>query len=180
VILFPDVIREDVMPAVPLNEGMTAAEFRAAAAAAKDANQARRLLALAAVRDGMKREDAARIGGMDRQTLRDWVHAFNASGIEGLINGRAPGRVPKLSATQKAEIKEIVLKGPDPEKDGVVRWRRIDLVRIAKARFNVSVDEDTMGRVLRELGFSHISARPKYPAQPDDAVVSFQKRSQKN
>jgi transposase len=165
---------------VPLNEGMSAAEFRAAAAVAKDANQTRRLLALAAVRDGMNRTEAARIGGMDRQTLRDWVHAYNASGIDGLINGKAPGRVPKLSALQKAEIKEIVLKGPDPETDGVVRWRRVDLVHIAKERFDVSVDEDTMGRVLRELGFSHVSARPKYPAQPDDAVTSFQKRSPRN
>lgn len=165
---------------VPLSDGLSAAEFRAAAAATKDANQARRLLALAAIRDGMSREDAARIGGMDRQTLRDWVHAFNASGIAGLINRKAPGPTPKLSAEQKAEIKELVLKGPDAETDGVVRWRRIDLVRFAERKFNVTVDADTMGRVLRELGFSHVSARPRYPAQPEDAVVSFQKRSMRN
>jgi transposase len=159
---------------------MSAAEFRAAATAAKDANQARRLLALAAIRDGLSRADAARIGGMDRQTLRDWVHAYNTSGIAGLINRKAPGPAPKLSAAQKAEIKELVLKGPDPEADGVVRWRRIDLVRFAEKKFKVKVDADTMGRVLRELGFSHISARPRYPAQPEDAVISFQKRSMRN
>ena len=82
------------MPPVPLNEGMSAAEFRSVAARSKDANQARRLLALAAVRDGLDRGEAARIGGMDRQTLRDWVHAFNARGIEGLVNRTAPGRRP--------------------------------------------------------------------------------------
>jgi transposase len=168
------------MPAIVLNETMTAAEFRAAAAASKDANQARRLLALAAIRDGAKRAEAARIGGMDRQTLRDWVHAFNAGGVAGLMNSTAPGRTPKLSPEQKAEIKLLVEKGPNPEQDGVTRWRRVDLARIAKERFDVIVDPDTIGRVLRELGFSHISARPKHPSQPDDAVASFQKRSPRN
>lgn len=168
------------MQAVPLNDGMSAAEFRAAAGRSRDANQARRLLALAAIRDGMNREQAARIGGMDRQTLRDWVHAFNGHGIEGLVNGTAPGRRPKLSPEQKAQIKALVEKGPDPGKDGLVRWRCADLARIAKDRFGVSVGEDTIGRLLRQLGFSHISARPKNPGQADDAVSSFQKRSQRN
>lgn len=169
-----------MMPAVELKEGLSAAEFRAEAGAAKDPHQARRLLAFAAIRDGMKRGEAARIGGMDRQTLRDWVHAFNERGIEGLVNRRAPGRVPKLSNVHRAEIKKLVEQGPDPEEDGIVRWRRVDLVRIVNKRFGVTVDEDTMGRVLRKLGFSHVSARPKYPAQPDDAVASFQKRSKRN
>ena len=128
----------------------------------------------------MRRREAARIGGMDRQTLRDWVHAFNERGIEGLVNRKAPGRVPKLSDVHRAEIKKLVEHGPDPEEDGIVRWRRVDLVRIVNKRFGVTVDEDTMGRVLRKLGFSHVSARPKYPAQPDDAVASFQKRSRRN
>jgi transposase len=106
----------------------------------------------------MNRTVAARIDRMDRQTLRDWVHAFNSSVVDGLIKGKAPGREPNLSAAQTAVVKEIVLKGLDPEKDGVVRWRRVDLERIAKARFDVSVDEDTKGRLLRRLGFSHASA----------------------
>jgi putative transposase len=100
------------MGAVRLREGESAAEFRAAAGAAKDANQARRLLSLAAIRDGMSRTEAARIGGMDRQTLRDWVHAYNEHGIEGLINATSPGRPPKLSPDHKAEIKALVEKGP--------------------------------------------------------------------
>ena len=119
------------MPAVPLKEGLSAREFRAAARASDDSNQTRRLLALAAVRDGMSREDAARVGGMTRQTLRDWVHAFNAFGIEGLVNDTSPGRPPKLSSEQKAEIKALVETGPDPETDGVVRWRCRDLARFA-------------------------------------------------
>lgn len=165
------------MPAVPLKEGMSAADFRAAAAASKDANQARRLLSFAAIRDGMSREDAARVGGMDRQTLRDWVHAFADFGVDGLINDKPPGSRPKLSPEQQGEIIALVKRGPDPEKDGVVRWRLADLARIAKERFDVSVDEDTMGRVLHKHGYSHISARPQHPEQPEAAVATFQKRS---
>ena len=165
------------MVAVPLKDGMSAVEFRRAAAASKDANQARRLLALAAVRVGMSRACAAAIGGMDRQTLRDWVHAYNAHGLDGLFNDTSPGRPPKLAAEHKLEIKGLVERGPDIEKDGIVRWRRVDLVRIAEQKFGIKVDEDTMGRVLRELGFSHISARPKHPKQKDGAIDGFKKNS---
>src|SRR5262245_65645970 len=108
------------MVAVPLKEGISAKELRQAAAASSDANQARRLLALAAIRDGMSRQAAARIGGMDRQTLRDWVHAFNKGGIEGLVNDISTGRPSKLSVKQKAVPKDIVAEGPDLARDGVV------------------------------------------------------------
>ena len=168
------------MAAVPLKEGMSAQDFRAAAAACDDANQARRLLALAAIGDGMSRAVAARIGGMDRQTLRDWVHAFNDGGVDGLVNDTSPGRPCKLSAEQKAEIKALVEKGPDFEKDGIVRWRCIDLARIAKERFGIAVDEDTIGRLLRRLGFSHISVRPKHPKQKDGAIETFKKTSMRS
>ena len=162
---------------VELKEGMSAEQFRVEAATAKDANQARRLLALAAIRDGKNRTEAARIGGMDRQTLRDWVHAFNNHGIDGLINKTPPGRPCKLSAEQKAEIAKLAEAGPDFEKDGLVRWRRVDLARIAKTRFGVTVDEDTIGRVLREQGFSHISARPQHPEQDAEKIENFKKNS---
>lgn len=164
------------MAAVALKDGMSAEQFRAAAKATSDANQARRLLALAAIRDGMNRTEAARIGGMERQTLRDWVHAFNAHGIDGLVNATSPGRPCKLTDDQKSEIKALVEAGPDPEKDRVVRWRRVDLALIAKNRFGVAVDPDTIGRLLRELGFSHISARPRHPEQKTDAIETFKKR----
>lgn len=168
------------MVAVLLKEGLSSKDFRAAAKACGDANQARRLLALAAVRDGMGRTGAARTGGMDRQTPRDWAHAFNARGIDGLVNDKPPGRPSKLSAEQKGEIKALAEKPPDIETDGVVRWRRIDLARIAKERFGAVVDEDTIGRVLRGLGFSHIGARPRHPGQKDGAIEAFKKTSRPN
>jgi transposase len=161
--------------AVRLREGVSGTELRREAVRAKDANQARRLLALAAVTDGVSREQAAAIGGMDRQTLRDWVHRFNEAGVAGLINARAPGRPPKLGPEQKAWLKGIVEKGPDLARDGVVRWRCVDLKRVVKERFGVDCGEDTIGRVLKELGFSHIGPRPQHPARDEDALAAFKK-----
>ena len=151
--------------------------MRRLAAAAKDADQARRLLALAAVYEGMNREEAARIGGMDRQTLRDWVHRFNERGPDSLINAKSPGRRPKLSAEQKEELRQLVEAGPDPEKDGVVRWRCADLKRVLGKRFGVDLSAVSLGRVLKKLGFSHISARPRHPVQDAQAIATFKKTS---
>lgn len=103
------------------------AQLRQLARYSKDTNQSRRLLSLAAVLDGMSRGEAARIGGMDRQTLRDWVHRFNERGPDGLKNTHAGGQRSRLTPEQKAELASIVETGPDPATDGVVRWRRIDL-----------------------------------------------------
>src|SRR5437660_4854978 len=102
---------------ITVRDDFEADELRCMARAVKDAVEARRLLALAAVYGGMDREEAARIGGMDRQTLRDWVHRFNERGPDGLINAKSPGRRPKLSAEQKEELRQLVEAGPDPEKD---------------------------------------------------------------
>lgn len=161
--------------AIALRDDFEADDLRGLAAKAKDANQARRLLALAAVYDGMDREEAARIGGMDRQTLRDWVHRFNEQGPDGLINGKPPGRPSKLSAEQKEELRQLVEAGPDPEKDGVVRWRCVDLKRVLGERFGVDLSEVSLGRALKQLGFSHISARPRHPAQDAQAITAFKK-----
>ena len=123
--------------AVRLREDYSAEALRGLARRSKDVNQSRRLLSLAGVRDGMDRGAAARIGGMDRQTLRDWVHRFNASGPEGLVDNWTEGPKPRLSAEQAAEFAQIVEAGPERDKDGVVRWRRIDLKRLIAERFGV-------------------------------------------
>jgi transposase len=163
--------------AIPLRRDCDAYELRLLAGRVKDANQARRLLAIAAVYEGMDREEAARIGGMDRQTLRDWVHRFNAHGADGLINIKPPGRRPRLSAEQKEELRELVEAGPDPQIHGVTRWRCVDLKRVLGDRFGVDLSEVRLGGILKELGFSHISARPRHPAQNAQAIVAFKKTS---
>ena len=127
--------------AVPLRTDYSASDLRRIAKRCSDNRQIRRLLALAAVYDGMNRTEAARIGGMDRQTLRDWVHRFNEEGPDGLTNAKGAGRPRLLSDEQMQELAQIVETGPDREIDGVVRWRRIDLVRVIDERFGVECSE---------------------------------------
>lgn len=165
------------MGAVELRQDFGAEDLRRFATRAKDASQARRLLALAAVLDGMNRADAARIGGMDRQTLRDWAHRFNHHGPDGLIDVKPPGRRPRLSDEQKQVLKGLVEAGPDPETDGVVRWRCVDLKRVVRERFGIDLSEVSLGRVLKQLGFSRISARPQHPKQDPEAIEAFKKTS---
>jgi transposase len=162
---------------VCLRADYSAAELRRLAATTKNANQSRRLLSLAAVVDGMNRTEAARVGGMDRQTLRDWVHRFNAHGPEGLLDGWSKGPEPRLSAEQRAEVAELVETGPDRAVHGVVRWRRIDLQRVIRERFGVAYHERTIGKLLKRLGFSHISARPRHPKQDERTIEAFKKTS---
>ena len=161
--------------AVKMGTDYSAAELRRLAKASKDANQSRRLLSLALVRDGRSRAEAAKIGGMDRQTLRDWVHRFNASGPEGLKDAWWSGPAPRLSPAQKAELAEIVETGPDPAVDGVVRWRRVDLQKVITARFGVAYHERYVSTLLKQLGFSHMSARPRHPAQDGETVEAYKK-----
>src|ERR687894_2780093 len=162
--------------AVSLRTDFSAGELRRLAATTKNANQSRRLLSLAAVLDGMSRTEAARIGGMDRQTLRDWVHRFNERGPEGLLDSWSRGPEPRLSEGPRAEIAQLVETGPDRAVHGVVRWRRIDLPRVILGRFGVAYPERTIGTLLKTLGFSHISPRPRHPAQDQRTIEAFQQK----
>ena len=161
--------------AIPVRTDYTAGEVRRFAQRAKDAAQARRLLAIAAVLEGASREEAAKIGGMDRQTLRDWVIRFNEQGADGLINIPSPGMPPKLNATHKAFLARIVEEGPIAAIHGVVRWRGCDLIMRLHEEFGLSVSDDTIYRALRDLGFSHVSARPKAYKQNVEAMDAFKK-----
>jgi transposase len=109
--------------------------------------------------------------------LRDWVHRFNASGPEGLIDNWTEGPKPRLSEAQLAQLAQIVEGGPDREKDGVVRWRRIDLKRVIAERFGVEFHQRYVGKLLHKLGFSHMSTRPRHPAQDERIVEAFKKTS---
>ena len=152
-------------------------ELRREAARCRDARAARRMLALALVLEGGSRETAARAAGMDRQSLRDWVHRYNAEGLAGLRDRRRPGRRPRLTPAQEAELVAVVEQGPDPDRDGVVRWRRVDLQALIEARFAVRLHERTVGKVLRRLGFSRVSVRPRHPKADEAAQAAFKKAS---
>jgi transposase len=108
--------------AVPLREDFRAADLRRLARASRDAGQSRRQLALAAIYEGGSRSEAARIGPVSLQTVRDWVMAFNASGPAGLIDRKAPGNAPKLDVAQRQALARVIEVGPDSERHGVVRW----------------------------------------------------------
>ena len=164
-------------PGIPLRRDFDASTLRRLAKSCMVAKQARRLLALAAVYDGESRARAAEIGGMDRQTLRDWVHRFNAEGPAGLIDHKAPGAARRLTDAQMAELASIVEAGPDRARDGVVRWRRIDLKQIIRERFGVTYAERSVGDLLKTLGFSHVSARPQAPGQDPRLLEAFKKTS---
>ena len=151
--------------AVPLREDFAAAQARRNAAGCDDGNQARRLLSIAAIYDGMSRADAARLGGMDRQTLRDWVHRFNEEGPDGLVDGKAKGASPKLTASQLEELAAKVETGPDPVSNGIVRWRRIDLKAWIEAQFGVVYHERSVSAVAKAVGFLTFLR----PTPPSDA-----------
>ena len=158
-------------------DDLDSAGLRAAAAGTSDAKQARRLLALALVLDGHPRLFAAQAGGMDRQTLRDWVHRYNAHGIEGLRDTRNKGRAPALTGEQMRKLQALVLAGPDLAEDNVVRWRCVDLRAQIKARFEVEMHERTVGKLLRRLRMTRLQPRPHHPKRDLAAQEAFKKTS---
>lgn len=163
--------------AVPLREDFHADDLRRLARQSRDAGQSRRLLALAAIYDGASRTDAARIGAVGLQTVRDWARAFNAEGPAGLIDRKAPGNPPKLDAAQRQALARAIEAGPDPDRDGVVRWRLKDLAAWTYARFGISLDESTLGRLVKQMGFRKLSARPRHHEQDPTALTTFKKTS---
>jgi putative transposase len=158
---------------------LTASELRSAAGRTKDARAARRMLAIALVLEGVDRAVASQTCGMDRQTLRDWVHRYNAEGLAGLVNRTAPPRPRRLAPDQMAELADWVEAGPDPARDGVVRWRRKDLQARIKAEFGVALHERSVGKQLAALGFRRLSVRPQHPKSDPGTQVAFKKTSPK-
>ncbi|MFT3972048.1 MAG: IS630 family transposase [Amaricoccus sp.] len=161
--------------AIGLRGDLDGDDLRRLARDSRDAKQVRRLLALAVIAEGGTRTEAARVGGVGLQIVRDWVLRFNAEGPSGLIDRHAPGKAPTLTAEHRAALAQVVEAGPEPWRDGVVRWRRIDLVQWLWEAFRVSVSEATVGRELRALGFRKLSARPRHYAQDPEAAAGFQK-----
>jgi transposase len=155
----------------------SAAALRRAAAQTRGADAARRMLAIALVLEGRSRAEAAASCGMDRQTLRDWVHRYNAEGLAGLSDRRSPGRPARLTPEQQAAVAGWVRQGPDLERHGVVRWRRLDLAGEIVRHFGIRLAERSVGTLLRRLGFSRVSPRPYHPQKDAAAQAAFKKTS---
>jgi transposase len=163
------------MPALIIRDDVVPDELRRRARRERDGRVSARLIALANALDGMDRATAARLAGMDRQTLRDWVHRYNAEGIAGLSNRPLPGRPPKLTEGQMASLKAIVLRGPHPVADRVRRWRVIDLCRVVEERWGVVYSATGMLRLLWSLDLSHRKTRPVHPQADAKAQETFKK-----
>jgi transposase len=163
--------------AIALREDFDAAHLRRLARGSDDPGQVRRLLALAAIYDGGCRAEAAEIGGVTRQIVRDWVLRFNADGPGALVTRKPPGKPPLLGPAQREALAAAVEDGPMPAIDGVVRWRLTDLVQWMWDRFGISVSRQTLGRELKAMGYRKLSARPRHHAQASGAVEAFKKLS---
>ena len=166
--------------AIQLRQDYDGGMLRRLARDSDDSDQTRRLLALAVIYDGGRRSDAAKLGGVTLQIVRDWVLRFNTDGPEGLKNRWSPGPEPKLGAEHRKALVEWIERGPIPAIHGVVRWRCRDLVQELYEEFGVSVDESTVGRALRDMGYRKISARPRHHAQNEYVVDDFKKASQRS
>lgn len=157
-------------------DDLDAMGLRAAAARSKDAAAARRMLALALVLEGANRAAAAQAAGMDRQTLRDWVHRYNEHGLDGLRNLPNSGAPPcKLTPDQEAKVAGWVRQGPTLEEHKVVRWRLVDLRDAIERQFGVHLHERTVGKLMKRLNFARVSVRPRHPNQDVDAQTAHKK-----
>ena len=155
-------------------QDVSVGDLRHEAGRTQDAKAARRMLAVACVMEGQSREDAAERCGMDRQTLRDWVHRFNADGLAGLVDlPRRNGPRPRLSPEQEAVVAGWVEQGPDLARDGVVRWRCVDLQDRIEREWGISLHERTVGKLLRKLAFRRLSVRPQHPKSDPAAQAVF-------
>jgi transposase len=160
---------------IPLRQDFNASQLRSLAKKSKEGPQARRLLALAAIYDGATRSEAAKIGGVGRQIIRDWVIWFNADGPDGLRNGKSPGQPSKLDDTQRKAIARMIESGPIPAVHSVVRWRLIDLAQWIFEEFRVTIAKQTLSRELRAMGYRKLSARPRHHAQVEGVIEDFKK-----
>jgi putative transposase len=162
---------------IALRGDFDAPSLRTAARRSRDAGQARRLLALAAVEDGATRTEAAKIGGVTLQIVRDWVVKFHAHGPDGLIDRKAPGQPSRLNDLHRAALAQLIESGPIPAVHGVVRWRIVDLCQWIWEEFRVGIARQTLSRELRALGYRKLSAGPRHHAQAAGAVEAFTKSS---
>src|SRR5450631_1188651 len=161
---------------IPLRWDFNAAQLRGLAKKTKDGPQARRLLALAVIYDGRTRSEAAKLGGVGLQIVRDWVVRFNARGPDGLLDGKSPGQPPKLNDAQRQAVARMIESGPIPAIHGVVRWRLIDLAQWIFEEFRITIARQTLSRELRAMGYRKLSARPRHYAQAEGVIEDFKKR----
>lgn len=166
------------MTVMKIRDDMSPAQLRKLARRERDSRVVRRLLGIAAALDGMSREAAAKLAGVGRQILRDWVVRYNAEGVEGLRDEPRCGRPARLSAEERAGLKAMVLSPPDPS--GPSRWRIVDLQQMIETRWGVRYSESGLWRLLQSLDLSLQKPRPIHPEANLEAQAAFKKTSRKS
>ncbi len=160
---------------IPLRSDYNGNDLRYFAKRTDDVTQARRLLSLAVIYDGERRTDAAKIGGVTLQIIRDWVLRFNSEGPDGLKDKWSGGPVPLLNQEQRIALADIVEKGPTPAIHTVVRWRLCDLAQWIWEEYRISISTSSLGRILNEMGYRKLSARPCHRQRNEEANEAFKK-----
>jgi transposase len=163
------------MPALAIRDDLSVADLRRLARHEPDRRAAMRLLAIANALDGLSRAEAARLAGMERQALRDAVVRYNAEGLEGLHDRPKSGRPAGLRPGQQAALKAWVLRGPDPERDGVSAWRVVDICARAEKVYGVRYSVWGMSRLLKRLDLSRQKTRPRHPQRKAALAAAFEK-----
>jgi transposase len=167
------------MPAIPIIHHIEPEELRRLGREQTSGRVASRMFAIANVLEGLNREDAATHAGMGRQSLRDWVHRFNAEGVAGLKDIPRKGRPRRMHAGIEKVFCERVDKGPDAKTDKLVRWRRVDLQAWLKSEHAINYHERSVGKILKRLGYSHVSTRPVHPQNDPEDMEAFKKTLRK-
>jgi len=162
---------------VPLRSDFDTNTLRQAARRSRDASQTHRLLALATIYEGGTRSDAAKVGDVTRQIVRDWVVRFNAEGLDGLLDRKSPGAPSRLGPDERQALAGKLEAGPTPAVDGVVRWRLVDLAQWVFEEFRIPISVQTLSRELRAMGYRKLSARPRHHAQNEFELDAFKKTS---
>jgi transposase len=158
-----------------IRDDLSAEQLRKRARRERNRVAARRLQAIANALEGMTRAEAARLAGMERQALRDAIIRYNAEGVDGLRDRPRPGAKPRLNEAQRAELRQIVLDGPDIEKTGLSAWTLAFLCDEAERRWGVRYHPGHMSKLMKKLGLSRQKARPSHPKADPAAREAFEK-----
>ena len=159
-----------------IKEDRTPAELRRLARRERGGRIAARLYAIANALDGMSRAAAAQLAGMERQALRDAVLRYNTEDLAGLRDHPKGRPQRRLTEGEEAALAAVILRGPEPDRDGCCAWTRADLCHWIAAHFGKSYHPSSMTRVLRRMGFSRQKARPAHPKRDPKAQERFEKR----
>jgi transposase len=163
------------MPALAIRQDLSSAELRRLARVEPDRRAVMRLLAIANALEGLSRAEAARLAGMERQALRDAVLRYNAKGVAGLHDRPRSGRPEALTEGQQAALKAWILRGPNPERDGVSAWRLADICDHVEKAYGVRYSEWGMSCLIERLGLTRQKARPRHPQGSAAERAAFKK-----